>query len=454
MMKNVCRWAIVAVSLIHLLKNLVAVDLQVPLFVFALLLLVSGLPLQGAGFRKITLLFLAAGGAIAAAYGLPFTDWMQSLVSMTNVIAIIVVMQFFTMPIELGNYSQSVEYWFKKSFKKESSLFFFTMLVTHIFASFLLFGTVPVMVSLFDKALKNSISNYQRFLAAAIVRAYAMVLFWSPAAVIMLLVMQITNVSWFDLFVPGFILSVIGIVTAYLLEHFTRLNKPIAGLTQAAEASAETAQLARTQGIHIAVVVLGLLVCVGAFEKLAIGTGTGRILLAGLLVAGGWLLYYRSHVNFRSAFRKQWENGVIKASDLSVFFIAMGLFAGAVDKSGILTAIQPALQQSVNYLGVFSIVAVPVVFVLLAVLGIHPFILTVIFGKLLLALSLPVSTVAIAILLLLSSAISFIASPFAGMVLMTAKFLEVKPFEVAVKWNSVYSVLVLAEGVAFAVLWG
>lgn len=79
---------------------------------------------------------------------------------------------------------------------------------------------------------------------------------------------------------------------------------------------------------------------------------------------------------------------------------------------------------------------------------------TVILGKILTALSLPIPAVSIALILLLSSSISFIASPFAGMVLMTAKFLNVKPMEVAVTWNAGYCVLFLAEGILFACLWG
>lgn len=79
---------------------------------------------------------------------------------------------------------------------------------------------------------------------------------------------------------------------------------------------------------------------------------------------------------------------------------------------------------------------------------------TVILGKVLTTLSLPIPAVSIALILLLSSSISFIASPFAGMVLMTAKFLNVKPMEVAVTWNAGYCVLFLAEGILFACLWG
>ena len=452
-MNNICKISIILIALLHVVKMFVpAISLPL-LFFLTLLLLVFGFPLQGKGFRKITLFFLLTGSAILVYYQMPLESWMQSLVSMTNVIAIIAVMQLFTLPIEIGGYSRTVGYWLRKSFKKESSLFFFSMAVTHVFSSFLLFGTVPVMVSLFSGALKDNIPNYKRFLAAAIVRGYAMAIFWTPGAVIMLLALQVTNVAWFDLFLPGFLLSQLGLFTSYLFEHFTRLNRPISSTVKSQEASPEETLLAYRQSAHIVLVVLGLLILVAFFEFIALGSGTGRILRAGLMVTSLWLLYYRNHAQMGGALFRHWESGIAKAADLAVLFVAMGLFAGAVDHSGILIQFQPAMQNWVNQLGLVSIVVIPLIYILLAVTGIHPFILIVILGKILTALSLPLSPVSIALLLLLASSVSFIVSPFAGMVLMTAKFLNVRPMEVAIKWNAAFCMLFLAEGIIFACLW-
>lgn len=453
-MKSICKIAILLIALLHVVKIFVPVDLLPILFVVTILFFICGFPMQGKGFKKISLFFLLIGCVILTYYELPIVLWMKAFVSMTNLVAIIVVMQLFTLPIELGEYSKTIEFWLKKSFKKESSLFLFTMFVTHVFSSFLMFGTVPVIVSLFSKALQNNISNYQRFLAVAIVRGYAMVLFWAPGAVMMLLVLQVTNITWFELFFPSFLLSLIGIGTAYLLEHVTRLNKPILAAVTKQIALPETVTLAYKQSVHIFLVVVGLLVLIAFFETFSVGSGTGRILLAGLLVAGLWLLYYRDHDQFSSVFYRYWENGVMKSVDLSVLFIAMGLFAGAIDQSGILIQLQPILQNVINQLGLFSIIAVPIIYIFFAMTGIHPLILTVIFGKILMTLALPLPAISIALLLLLAGTISFTLSPFAGMALMTAKFLNVKPIDVAVKWNAVFGGLFFVEGIIFICLWG
>ena len=444
--------ALLVITLLHVTQLFMPVSLELLTF-FTALLFGVGLFIQKSGFRTITLFFFTLGTLILIYYKLPFSIGMQSLTSMTNIIAIIVVMQLFSIPIEVGHYSDTVEYWLKRLFKKESSLYLFSMLVTNLFASFLLFGTVPVMVSLFNKALKNSVSQYQRFFATAIMRGYTLALFWAPGAIIILLVMQVTHVLWSQLFLPGLLLSLIGMLTSYTLEHFTRLNRPIISMSETLPASSSIAKNAPKQTVHIILVIISLIVGIGLLERFSIATGTGRILLAGLIVSTIWIAYYRKKPEFKTVLKNYGESGIMQATDFSVFFIAVGLFAGAVDHSGILSYIQPLLQESVNHLGIFSILVIPLLFIFIALCGIHPLVLAVMFGKILLSVSLPLSSVSIALILLLSAAISFIISPFAGMSLMTAKFLHVTPLEVSLKWNLLFCTLFLVEGLVFAYLW-
>lgn len=451
-MKSLCKIAIVALTLLHIIKLFMPINLVLLTF-FTLLLLVFGLSMQKRGFRNITLFFFALGIALLVYFELPLTIWMQSLTSMTNIIAIIVVMQLFSIPIEVGHYSDTVEYWLKRLFKKESSLYLFAMIVTNLFASFLLFGTVPVMVSLFNKALKNNVAEYQRFFATAIMRGYTLALFWAPGAIIILLVMQVTHVAWSELFLPGLLLSLMGLLTSYLLEHFSRLNKPIVSISEALHTSSSIAKNAPKQTAHILLVILSLIVCISLFENFSVAAGTGRILLAGLIVSTIWIAYYRKRAELKTVLKNYGESGIMQATDFSVFFIAVGLFAGAVDHSGILGYIQPLLQESVNHLGIFSVIVIPLLFILVSICGIHPLVLAIIFGKILLAVSLPLPPVSIALILLLSASISFIISPFAGMSLMTAKYLNVTPLEVSIKWNLLFCTLFLIEGLMFAYFW-
>ena len=88
---------------------------------------------------------------------------------------------------------------------------------------------------------------------------------------------------------------------------------------------------------------------------------------------------------------------------------------------------------------------------LLAMIGMHPFIVIIILGQILMALNLPLSPLIIAIILLFGSMLSYMLSPFAGMVLTTAKFLDVSIYEVGLKWNGLFGLILFLLGNAIII---
>ncbi len=159
-------------------------------------------------------------------------------------------------------------------------------------------------------------------------RGYTLVLFWAPGAVMILLVMQVTHITWSELFIPGLMISIIGLLTSYLIEHFSGLNKPI--LPQISTPLDISKSEATHKSIHIILVILGLISSISLFEMFAIGTSTGRILLAGFLVSTVWIFYYIKHAKLKEVVLLYWQGGITQATDFALFFIAIGLFAGAV----------------------------------------------------------------------------------------------------------------------------
>jgi hypothetical protein len=373
---------------------------------------------------------------------------------MTSIISILVIMQLFTIPIEVGEYDKAVQYWLTRSFKGEPGLFFFSTVVTHIFASFLLFGTVPVMISLLGDTLKRSVTNYERFISVAISRGYVLTVLWAPGAINLLLVTQATGVRWIEIFIPGLVLSLIGVVTSFVLESKLMLAANLKPGCQSGNECTLSEAAACSKACHIIAVVLSLIVLTMIFEKLNFGSVSSRIMLAGAIVVLGWTTVFVRQPDFKANLINYWQNGLLKAVDLAPLFIAMGIFSMAVQKSGLLTQIQPDLQMIANTMGITAIVVVPVLMIICAVVGIHPFISIVMFGQILTALQLPIAPVSLALCLALGGTISYIVSPFAGVILTLAKFLNCRTIDIALHWNWVFSLLFFTEGIFFAYLWG
>ncbi len=444
-------WVLVGLHLGNLFAQR---DLTEVIGVCAVLIVLSGMTVMGKNYKKATLIFLLSGSAILIYFGSALGVWLTAAGTLTNVIAILVMMQTFAIPIQAGEYNTAIRYWLDHFFKSEGGLFLFTTAATHVFTSFLMFGAIPVMVSLMEQPLKRRVSNYERFMATATSRGYALASLWAPGAINLFLVVQATNVSWSAVFVPGVLLSLIGVLVSCFLEtkclaSFRQGRSEPLGIIGAADK-----QQNYGRAVHIIWVVLGLILFTLVLDKMHIGNSSQRIILAGSLVVSSWMALFIRQPILKIAIKNYWKNGVIKAGDLAPFFIAMGIFSTALEQGGILGMIQIHLQGLGSLLGPFSIVMIPLLVIGAAVIGIHPFITIVMFGKILTLLQLPVSSTTIALCLALGGSISYMVSPFAGVIMTIAKFVGAKASDVAITWNWVYSLVYFVIGICFAYLWG
>jgi hypothetical protein len=454
-MPFLCKIAMVTLAILHLAASWVTVDLSVPSFWVTAVVLVAGIVLMGKGFKKVTLLFLCMGCSLLLYFHQDFSVWVAATNSMANVISLLVVMQLFSIPIKAGNYQSMMHYWLMKSFQGEAGLFLFATILTNVFASFLSFGTIPVMFSLFGDTLQNTVGNYKRFIATAIARGYALAVLWAPGAINLLLVAQATGVRWLNLFMPGFLLSLLGIATSYALERKVNFSSQVVWSGQPIDGRTLTSTDARAKAGHIGLVVIGLVFFTIILEQFNLAATTAsRIMWAGFVVVGIWSAFFVRQPDFFAAISVYWQHGLLKTVDLAPLFVSMGIFSTAVQKTGLLTLIQPELQWLANMAGSLALVCMPLVLIVCAIGGIHPFISIVMFGQVLMNLNLSVTTVSIALSLALGGSVAYILSPFAGIVLTLAKFLNCRPTDVALHWNWVYCSLFFFEGLVFIYFWG
>lgn len=450
-MKLIFKIAVWVLVGLHLIKPFVLGDLAQVIGICAVIVLVSGLTLMGKSYRKATLTFLMSGLLMLIFFGQPLIVWLTAPGAMTNVIAILVMMQIFSIPIQVGRYNSAVRYWLNRCFKSQRGLFLFTTAATHVFTSFLMFGAIPVMVSLMEETLKGQVPHYARFMAKATSRGYALASLWAPGAINLFLVVQATGVSWSQVFVPGIVLSLLGVLLSYLLEkkRLLKLQAEQFYVTLADDGINE-----RGKVLHIILVVFGLIFFTLLLDKMHVGNSSGRILLAGFIVGGGWLAVFVGQPVLKAAIGDYWENGIIKAGDLAPFFIAMGIFSTALEMSGLLGMVQAEMQGVASWLGIYSLIIIPLLIIGAAILAIHPFITIVMFGKILTILELPFSPVTIALCLALGGSISYMVSPFAGVIMTIGKFVGAKASDVALTWNLRFSLFYFALGICFAYFWG
>jgi hypothetical protein len=453
-MKYFYKIFILVLAGLHLLRTLVNFDLSYPIFISAVIVILSGVSMMGKGFKKATLTFLTIGVLMLIGFAQPLKIWVSSFNSMTNVIAVLVIMQTFSIPIEVGKYNQAIRYWLNRSFKGQGGLFLFTTLATHVFTSFLMFGAIPVMFSLMEETLKGRVSQYQRFMATATSRGYALASLWAPGAINLFLVVQATGLNWTKLFLPGVILGMIGILISYFIEKRLSFSS---GEREVDESYKEVRLEEKQNGNkvwHIIFVVVSLSGLTLLFDRLNLGASSSTVILAGAVVALVWIIQLRKLSGMSQALENYWNNGILKAADIAPFFISIGMFSAALEHSGIIIQMQGNLQNYANQLGFYAFILIPLFMIFFSVLGLHPFVSIVMFGKILTSMHLSISPVTLALCLALGGSISYMLSPFAGVIMAISKFLNAKAEDVALRWNWIFSVSYFIVGIVFAYFWG
>ena len=459
-MKSLFRISVFTIIALNLGGTLFGFQSDFLMFLASAAAFAAGFPLMSKGFQKAAAIFLALGVAMLALGRQPFDLWMKSTSSMTSVIAIVAVMQIFTVPIKVGGYDEAIKSWMEGRFKRKSSLFLFMTLTINILACFLNLGALPVTVGLFETTLKARVSDWRRFYARASTRGYVLAALWSPGAVNLSLVVQATGLTWSKVFVPGFILASLGIGASYLVEVFgTRGSEELKTESRAAEALAGRAP-EREAGagggriIHIVAVTGSFILMAALLEWLHVGAASGRTVLAGALIVLCWIVSQSKRPGMKDALKAQWLQGTLKVADIAPFFVAMGVFSGALERSGLLEMAAPFLKAAAGSLGATSIIFIAGGIVAGSIVGLHPFITIVLFGKVLSYMALPLPPITVALSMAVGGAAAYMITPFAGVIMTISRLIDTKAVDVALRWNWRYSLMFMAAGLLYAFGWG
>lgn len=462
MMKTIFKLGAISLALMHLLNMGGPIVPGWLMSIASAAMLIPGLSLISSGFKKATIIFLVLGAAILLATKQPIEQWISAWNSMTNTVAIMVAMQLIAIPVSMGRYDVSICEWAERRVRSNRPLFAFSTVITHLLASFLNMGAIPLATNLMGKTIHSRMRQDEadRFVAVTLSRGYVLAALWAPPAINLYLVVQATGVAWSSLLLPGIVLALIGFGLTYWMETWK------GGVIQEVPATElQTTRTARAQShrlisredraiLQVVIVAISIVGIVLVLEKLGIGQAYTRIMLAGVIVSIVWTLTLFDKTKFVVAAKEYWNDGVLKVRDMGPFFVAMGIFSGAFESSGILKLISPSIQAAASWLGILSVAVLPFIMIALSVVGFHPFITIVLFGKILAATPMSLPILSIALSLAVGGAAAYMISPFAGIIMSISRYTGAKASQISVRWNGKYSIAFFFIGVIFSVGWG
>ncbi len=441
--KTVSNAAMAAMTLLYLLEVLAGLPTEAASASAAAVVLLVNLPVMGKTFRAPAWVFFLAGAGILLAAGAPVSQWLAGLGSMLKTAVILIVMQGLSLAMGRGRYEQAVSQCLRGGAGSSAGLFCLVMLLAHLLASVMSLGSVVVILAAIAPALNGAESK--RFMAASVSWGYCTLFLWAPGTVTVLMSMQIFGLSWQSYFPPAFALSLLGLGLGAALARvlFRREAREMTAARSPEPASREAwGKVGRLAGVLL-VIVAGITV----LERMGFRTATGRLLAVTLAVSGVWLLAQCRTPGLPPLLRTWWEEALPKNRDLSCFFLAMGIFSGAIQYSGFSRALTDLCQGRQDLLGPWVLPLLPAAVVLFSLAGLHPFVSVLMIGPILAEMPLPATPLQLGLSMSLGCCLSYMLSPFAGLILALSSGLEVPPARICLRSNLAYALVYYAAAV-------
>jgi hypothetical protein len=162
----------------------------------------------------------------------------------------------------------------------------------------------------------------------------------------------------------------------------------------------------------------------------------------------------QSNLQFKSSLKKAavsyWHHGIASGAALAPFFVGIGTFTYGFQHSSVIIKLTSVLSPVFAQFGWLLVVLIPIIVVIVSLIGIHPLASVALIGKVIMAMHLTLSPLLIALSLNIGSVAAYMLSPFAGIVMIVATILNVKPTQVSIRWNWKFCLAFMVVDLVFA----
>lgn len=453
-MKNtILKYSMLSLIIIYMIGINIGGCIWIISAILSATILCITMPEIGKSYKRISWCFILIAVVILLLKRVGFQIWVDAFNSMLNNVVILICVKFLAIPMRIGRYDKAVTDVLIAKPKSKYNLFVLLEIMSHILASVLSLGAVPVILSAVKPAVEKHVEDSKAFMTKGIMCGYSTLFLWAPSTVTVLMCIHIFNISWGEYFFPAFILAMIGILLGIFIgrikyrgDNFGTSNIAIE-ITSIKEAEKKVIQLI----LNIILIIFGYYF----LEISGISTSTGRIVITVAVVSFMWTVLQRNYKCLKVSIGEFWNKQLITGKDLITFFICMGLFSEAIKQTAFDEIFLKSIPlEYINNNGIILLIIVPILVVGISYIGIHPFVSVLIFGPMILSVPVKLTSLQLALDMSVGCCLTYLLSPFAGVILALAEGLEERPINICVGINLFYSVLFYFISIVYIIVLG
>lgn len=371
----------------------------------------------------------------------PFVEVIGGFTEMAPLVALLAAANLLGIPLELGRYAELFQRFYARS-KGPSQPYIISLLISYVLTLLSLAGAVAPSYYLIQENLRKlGLEKDSRLETTIIVRGYAMALIVSPVAATVGIAVKYSGLSWPQMVGPVFLLSLSGLVAAFFLETSRTAGRK--GITpNQGFMELQPPKISAHRVVSFLVLFLGVVGGTLFLGNVWHVPSLSSIALGCLFATFTWGMFSGQLSPLLKRSFSFFNQGIIKMADQTALFIAAGFFTYAMEASGALKLIGNLMETVAGRVDIVVILAaVPLIIMLLALVGLHPFASGIIMAKTLLATPLEFNTLGLAIALMGGMSMSFVLSPYSILILILSSLTGKSPYKLGMRWNSAFAVV-------------
>lgn len=406
------------------------------------------------GSDKSTLIlggiFLIVGSFLLVITQSTFDLWLEGIQKTLDVLSVLIFSRFLAMPFELGPFKSELAAVINKNVNNNYFFYIMVLILIILFGGFVNLAIIPLAFYLIDDILRNNYNDADRLLATIIKRGAIFALSWSPFSVIMAVPLECNNIPWIRALPYSILYIIIGLAISLL---FLSLGLERIEKQKDVKLGKETiGNFTKNLAIYFAYIML-LLISIFLLTYLFHFGIIDSIIIISLFVPFIWVLFQGKINSYWQVFNKFTQVDLPNMHNNFIIFVSAGVFVIAMERIGLAHVIMPVFQNLQQVLGYYCVYfLIPLLAILLIGLGLPHFVVLMALSENIDISLLNVQPLIFAFLLIVGGTIGILLSPFSATNLMISSLVKKDVFSVSLKWNYLYSVLLLIVTISVLVL--
>ncbi len=393
------------------------------LCVICLICLVVCLPFIKGNARVVASVLFLVGVVIMVFDGAGFAAWKEGLIINANLIALMLLVPVFGMPLKYGDYYGVLDALVGRYMNSRNRIYWVPALLTHFLGALMNMGALPVVYQLI---VRGKLPKAFNSVPASILKGFSASIYWSPNMVSVGVVTYYLGISWAEFARYGIFLTVVSLVVGWLIHIFSDYKGNVLLDQSLREDGIDGKKIAEL--IFFCTTFIGMIIYIATRTSIPV---LNAVPLLALVYPVFWLGMLGRVKIIPKSYQDYAENILPRFTSEIIIFMGAGFLAVALLSSDTGDKVSTFISGIGFPNEYFLCLGILASIVFLAVLGVTPMVTVMAYCASLNPAMLGLNPIELALVLVGGWATSVIISPFTGVTLIMTGLAQKPSFEVA-----------------------